>query len=384
MKILHVFNVFYPLAGGTVDLMSKLTRTLAQRGHEVAIYTSDFRLDQVYIDSLDGIKVCPFHSWLNLLGSHLTPSMVAETKRSLKDFDIIHLHGHRCLQNIPIHHYAQKYGIPYVVDAHGSTPRLGKRLLKRLFDIAFGYRILRDATYCIGETQMGVNEYKEFGVDQDKIILIPPPFFIEEFSQLPAAGGFRSRYGIGEKRLVMFVGRINQIKGLDFLVESFAELAKLRSDVILAIVGNDDGYKPTLDALIGRLGLSSKVLFTGFLSGEEKLSALVDADVFIQVSRYEQGAWAPIEAVLCGTPIIVTGHTGTGEDVKRLDAGYLVEFGNTEELAGLIMKILEDPGEAEGKARVAAKYVRENMSMAERIVDYEKLYAKCIKEANNG
>jgi len=360
--------------------MYKLSRALAQRGHEVTIYTSDFKLDQVYIDSLEGVKVRPFHSWLDSLGSHLTPGMVTETKRRLKDFDIVHLHGHRCLQNIVVHHYAQKYGIPYVVDAHGSTPRMGKRRLKWLFDVVFGYRILRDASRCIGETQIGVNEYKEFGVDQDKIVLIPPPFSVDEFSQLPAVGQFRSKYGIGGKYLIMFLGRIHQIKGLDFLVESFYELTQLRNDVILAIIGPDDGYKSALDDLIDRLNLSEKVLFTGFLGGEQKLSALVDADVFAQTSRYEQGAWAPFEAVLCGTPIIVTGHTGAGEDVKRLDAGSLVEFGNRKELAELILRILEDPAEAESKANKAAKYIRENMSITKRIEDYEKLYVKCIEE----
>ena len=52
MKILHIFDFFSPHGGGTVDLLYKLSRALAQREHEVAIYTSDFKLDQEYIDSL--------------------------------------------------------------------------------------------------------------------------------------------------------------------------------------------------------------------------------------------------------------------------------------------------------------------------------------------
>ena len=75
-------------------------------------------------------------------------------------------------------------------------------------------------------------------------------------------------------------------------------------------------------------------------------SALVDAEIVVQLSRFEQGAWAPLEGVLCKTPIIVTADTGTGEDVKRLNAGYLVDFDNNEILGSkqsliflLIMKI---------------------------------------------
>jgi len=286
-----------------------------------------------------------------------------------------------------VHHYAKKYDIPYVLDTHGTLPRMiqGERdfkwLLKLLFDIAFGDRILRDASRVIAETEVGVEEYKEMGVEEEKIILLPPPFAVEEFSQLPPSGQFRNRYQIIDKHIVMFLGRIHQIKGLDFLVEAFYELTGSRDDVILAIVGSDDGYKSSLEKLIRRLALADKVLFTGFLAGEEKFSALVDADAVVQTSRYEQGAGVPFEAVLCGTPIIVTKHTGAGEDVKRLDAGYLVEFGNRKELAEIINKILSDPSEARNKAKKAAQYIRENRSMAGRIGEYEKVYTSCVEEA---
>ena len=390
MRILQVFNFFsLPHGGGTVAVIYQLSRALMQREHEVAIYTSDFELDRGYIDSIEGVKVYPFHSWLNLprFYFYLTPGMVWETKRKLKEFDIIHLHGYRSFQNIVIHHYAQKCGIPYILDAHGSTHRTaaGKRglkwLLRWLFDVVFGNRILRDASRCVGETEMGVNEYKEIGVNHDKIVLIPPPFAIEEFSQLPPSGLFRRKYNIKEKHVILFLGRIHWIKGIDFLVESFYELTKDRDDVILVIVGPDDGYKSTLEALIDKLNLSDKVLFTGFLGGEEKLSALVDADVLVQTSRYEQGLSFPsFEAIMCNTPIIVSKNTGASEDVKRINAGYLVEFGDKKELTTIIQKILDDPAEAASKTQRAKEFIIENLSMEKNVEIYEKVYMDCIKD----
>ncbi len=388
MRILHIFSFLSPNANGTITLIRQLSLALAQRGHEVGVFTSDFELSKEYIDSLKPVKIYAHPIWLNLPGLYLylSSGMISEAKKIVKEFDIVHLHCFRSLQNMVVCHYAKKYGVPFVLDAHGSVLRVTadkkgpKWLLRVLFDVFYGYRMLKEASKVIAETEVGVKEYEELGVENEKIVLIPPPFSVDEFSQLPAFGQFRSKYGIDEKRLVMFMGRINQIKGLDFLVESFYQLTQLRNDVILAIVGPDAGYKAVLEDLIDRLNLSSKVVFTGFLGGEERLSALVDADVFVQTSRYEQGAWAPFEAVLCGTPIIVTGHTGAGEDVKRLDAGSLVEFGNRKELAELILRILEDPAEAESKASKAAKYIRENMSITKRIEDYEKLYVKCMEE----
>ena len=379
MKILQAVDSFsVPHGGGTVDLIYKLSRALADRRHEVAIYTSDFELDRVYIDSLQEVKVYPFHSWLNLPRMYFVPGMIGEVRRQLKDFDIIHLHCFRSFQNIVIHHYAKKYGVPYVLDTHGSLPRHGNKgfkwLLKWLFDITFGYRILEDASKVIAQTEVGVNEYKELGVNEGKIVLITPPFDIEEFSQLPSPGLFRREFNIKEKHITMFLGRINWIKGLDFLVESFSELAQSKSDVILVIVGPDDGYKSTLDKLIKNLDLSDRVLFTGFLSGVEKLSALVDADVMIQTSVYEQGAGAPFEAILCNTPIIVSSNSGAGEDVKKIDAGYLVEYGNKNELRDMMQHVLDNPAEAAVKTQKAREYVKANLSLEKGIEKYEELY----------
>jgi glycosyltransferase involved in cell wall biosynthesis len=381
MKILQAFSLFsVPSGGGTVDFVYKISRTLRQRGHEVTIYTSDFELDQNYIDSLQGIEVIPFCGFLDLPGLHITPGLISEAARNLKNFDVIHLHSHRSFQNIILHHFANKFGIPYVIDAHGSTPLEHKKTFKRFFDILYGNKICKDCSMFVAETQMGINEYKEIGIPDGKIALIPPPFPIEDFVNLPQAGQFRKEYNIKEKHIIMFFGRLNRIKGIDFLVESFYELTQQRDDVILAIVGSDDGFKSELENLVNKLKLSKKVLFTGFLGGEQKLAALVGADVVVQTSRYEQGAGVPFEAVLCGTPIIVSSHTGAGEDVRRLDAGYLVEIDNKTALAETINKILEDPTEARQKAQNAAKYIKENLSMNKKIEDYEKVYIKCIQE----
>ncbi len=384
MKILHVFDFFSPHGGGTVDLIYKLARAQAQRGHQVTIYTSDFKLDQAYIASLPEVKVYPFHCTSSLGLFYITPSLVKAARENLKDFDVIHLHCARSYQNIIIHKYATKYGVPYIMDQHGSLPRTHggrgpKWLLRWMFDVAVGNRILKDAGGLVGETQVGVSEFKPYRVDQSKVVLIPPPFPVEDFAQLPPRRLFRDKYSLKDKKIVMFLGRINWIKGLDFLAAGFASLAEVRKDAVLVIVGNDDGYKSTLEHKISQLGIADEVLFTGFLGGTDKLSALVDADVVIQTSRYEQGAWAPFEAVLCETPIIVSSNSGAGEDVKRIDAGYLVEFGNENELRDMIEYVFSNTSEAKAKAKKAKEYIKANLSMAKEVEKYEDLYKNVIE-----
>ena len=114
MRILQLFDFFSPHGGGTVDLVYKLSRALARRGHQVEIYTSDFKLDREYIGSIPEVRVYPFHCLSSLAEFYLVPGLVGKVKKQLQGFDIIHLHCFRSFQNIVINHYARKYGKRYL------------------------------------------------------------------------------------------------------------------------------------------------------------------------------------------------------------------------------------------------------------------------------
>lgn len=204
---------------------------------------------------------------------------------------------------------------------------------------------------------------------------------MEEFEHLPPPGLFREKYNLKGKRIILFFGRINWIKGIDFLTEAFYELAKLREDVVLVIAGTDQGYKPVLEMLINQLHISDKVIFPGFLRGTDKLSVLSDADVLVQTSRYEQGAGAPFEAILCDTPIIVSDNSGAGADVRKIDAGYLVEYGNRIALRDIMQQVLTHPDEARAKTQKAKEYIINNLSFSRGVEIYEALYTEIVERS---
>ena len=383
MNLLHVFDLISPARGGGMFTnVQNITRALVDRGHRVTLYTTDFQLDSPKIDSLPGVDVYAFHSLSNAGNFFVTPGIIGEAGRHVRDYDVVHLHSFRSFQNIVVHHYARKYGIPCVVDAHGTMPRTArskwspKWLMKWAFDVAWGYRLLHYAGKVIAETPLGYDEYLEMGVPREKIAVFPPPFDTGRFSSLPPKGLFKKKFDIKYDHIIMFLGRLHWIKGIGFLVESFAELGRTRDDVFLVIAGPDDGYKAELEKLIAGLGLEGRVLFTGFIGGEDKLAALVDADVVVQTSVYEQGTGVPFEAVLCGTSIIVSRDTIASENVRSLDAGYLVEYGKHAELVSTLLRVLDNPDEARDKARRAAEYIRENMSLEKGAEKYEQVYAE--------
>jgi len=392
MKILQVTPIFVPAKSNGLKTEShQISKALANRGHEVTVYTTDVdgkgsRLGDVQgIKKIDGVNVRYFKNLSSQLAFryrlYLPMGMPSVIREEIGSFDIIHLHDFRNVLNVTAHHYTQKYGIPYVLATHGSTPRIGgkrKRSIKALFDVAFGNRILGDASMAITIGEVGVREYREAGVIEDKIALLPPAYDIDAVSHMPAFGKFKEKFGIREDHIILFFGRIHRIKGIDFLVKAFFQLSRQRDDTILAIVGPDDGYRQTLEMLINELGISRKVVFTGFLDGEDKLSSLVDADVLVQTSIYEAGPGSPFEAILCDTPIIVSKGTGCGDTVAEMDAGYLVQNGNVNELTSAMQKVLEDPTEAKDKAQRTKQYIVENLSWEKIIEEYEGLYESVI------
>ena len=379
MKILQVVPFFTPARGGSVVVPYNLSKQLAERGHEVTIFTTDFELDEEYAKSLDGVRVVPFHCIANIGKMLITPRMKGQLKKEVRSFDIIHMHNFRSYQNNIVHHYATKYNIPYVLQAHGSVlPFFQKQRLKKIFDLFFGYRILRDASKVIALTKTEVEQYKKMGVEEDKIKIVPNGIDLSEYDNLPKRGDFRQQYSIRDnEKVILYLGRIHKTKGIDLLVEAFADLVKDLDDVRLVIVGPDDGYRSTLEELIQELKVDDKVLFTGFVSNNEKVAAFVDADVFVTPS-FSGFPVTFLEACACGTPIITT-NKGDKLDWIHDKAGYVVGY-DKDLLQNTIFKILSDEKLKERFGEGSRRLVEEQYSWDKIVRKVEKIYKDIIVE----
>jgi len=342
VRILQLTPFFSPVHGGSAEIPYQLSKELAERGHEVTIYTSDYKLSQDYISSIPRVEVHSFKTWSSFANLYVTPGIINRSKEETKHFDIIHMHNYRTFQNMVVAHYARKYGIPYVLQAHGSaTTFFQKGWLKKTFDKLWGYRILRDAAKIIAVTPIEAEQCKSMGVSEDKIEIVPNGIDLAEFEDLPQRGEFRRKYGLGaEQKIILYLARIHKIKGPDLLAKAFAGLSKKLDYAKLVIVGPDDGYLASLKKLIVELEIGDKVLFTGPLYGKEKLRAYVDADVYVLPSSYEIFGITVLEACACGTPVIVTDRCGIA-DVIDGQAGLVVSY-DKDELSNAIRRVLSD------------------------------------------
>jgi glycosyltransferase involved in cell wall biosynthesis len=391
MKILQVTPYFPPAYafGGPVKVAYQISRELIKRGHEVVVYTTnakDFgsKLETDSSNIIEGMRV---HRFRNLsltlvkkLKLFITPQLALFARKEVKKFDIIHLHEYRTFQNIVIHHYARRYDVSYVLQAHGSLPRAYSwQKLKWLYDELFGYKLLRDVSKVIALTQVEAEQYKRMGVPEEKIAIIPNGIDLSEYAELPPKGSFRKKFNIPEDRkIILYLGRIHRTKGIDFLIRAYAILKNKMNfkDAVLVIAGPDDGYLNEAKALANRLGILNSTVLTGFISSEYKLSALVDADVFVTPSFYGF-PMAFLEACAVGTSIVTTSLGDTLEWVDG-NVGYVAQP-TPSDLAEAIYRIISDDELRKKFSRNCIEIVKSEFSI-ERVVEMlENVYEEALK-----
>ena len=364
MKILHVAHFFYPClsAGGVVNASYQIASKQG-KGDDVKVISSDSCKERLkfpngrYDVDVDGIKVDYFKNLSNgfKLKTMLDTPLAAPFKirKDIKDYDIVHIHEHRQTLAIIASYFARKNNIPYIVQAHGSVlPFFQKEGLKNLFDKVFGFKILHNASCVFALTEVEKEQYLKMGVDEDKIEIVPLGINLEEYENLPAYGKFRSKFNIGENdKLILFVGRIHEIKGLDLLLDAFNDLIVQSneknslenidcSSIKLAIVGPDDGYLVKLEEKVKEYSLEENVIITGPLYKEEKQEALVDCDLFVIPSKYESFTTSGLEAMACSKPLVLTKNNHIHDWVDG-NVGIACED-NKDSLREAIEKVLFD------------------------------------------
>lgn len=386
MKVLILTPAFIPSEFGGVKMQSYyLAKWLVKKGHEVTVYTSNAcniskNLDKVGASIVDGINVIFFKNYAT--NKHFFqfffPGIVSYLKKNLKEYDIVHIHEIRTFQSFITYYYCKKYNEPYVISPHGSLPQTPyKTFLKKVYDYLIGYKILRGASKIIAITPTEMEDCKKIGLPDDKIAQIPNAVDLNEYSELPKKGVFRRKYNIcNGDNIILFLGRIHKIKGLDMLVSAYAELLEDRKNIRLVIAGQDHGYLHEIKSLIKKLNIDDAVIFTGFLSGENKLSAYVDADVYVLPSIYETFPVTVLEACACGTPVIVTDQCGIA-DVVDGKIGYVVDC-DKDKLRKAIFKILSDDGLRKRFTEEGRRLVMDEFEWDGIVKKIEKVYLNLI------
>ena len=359
MNILQVIPYFAFARGGDVNVCYNLTKQLIKQGHNVTILTTTFDYDKEDTDNIENLKMIPIEYKFNLSLFIYSPKMKKWLKEHITEYDIIHLHELRSYQNNIIINLAKKHNIPYILQPHASTPKdVNKQLFKEVYDFFYGNKIMQNATTTIAVSNE--EAYYDKKMKAKDVQVVYNGMNLDEFKKEVPSGIFKRKYNI-ESKYLLYLGRLDKLKGINYIIEAFSLLPDKYDEYKLVIAGRINSYKEELDKIIERKNLQDRVIFTDYLTEEDKLYAYHDAEMFINPVKYMGGVSITVfESILSNTPVIVTPESG--EVIEKIDAGLIVEYANVEQLKDAIIRTFEDEDLIKRQLKKGQDYIYNNLS----------------------
>jgi glycosyltransferase involved in cell wall biosynthesis len=299
--------------GGTVERTVQMSRYLAAAGAECEILTTAAPGEP--LREVPGVKVTAVEClwrrfYLPTGSSRLIEAAVGRA-------DIVHIMNHWAPLNAMVYKAARKLKKPYVVCPAGALPIFGRsKLLKLLYNLFVGKRLIRNAAHCIAITPIEVDHFLQYGAVRENISVIPNGIDTDAHKvrkpyKLPVPAPY-----------LAFVGRLNPIKGPDLLMEAFCAL-KDQLPYSLVFMGPDNGMQASLETAAEAAGVKDRVHFAGFVELGEKSELLAGCDFLVIPSRLEAMSIVVLEAAMASKPVLLTDQCGFDE-VQEQGGGLVV------------------------------------------------------------
>ena len=358
MKILAFSEGPNPKRGGMgIVSVEQQCKAFSARGHDVLLHTGDITLrsslpthpNEMPSREEAGTPILHFKECRHrAFGDwQFAPGMSVYLPQRARYVDAIFLHS---LYSYPVlagYLAARLHHVPYLLWPKGVLApfqRSMNRSRKYVYDMVIGRRILDNASAIVFSADGEREETRPLNLTAPSVV-IPLGFDPTPYDHLPPRGPFRTRYfGNHTGPLILFLGRLNAKKGLDILAAAVARVAQRIPDVRLAVVGAGDPpqFTDRVHSWLEEYGITDRTVLTGRLTGQDKLAALADADVFALPSQAENFGFAVFEAMACRVPVVIADTLNYAAEVQRRFAGQVVRR-DPDEFAKGIVEVLTDP-----------------------------------------
>ena len=377
MKVLLVNHLLDAVTGGgTAERTFQIAQFLQRQGVDSTILTLAIGNTGERQQAMDGVRVVAVPC---LNPRFFVPKLsTAELLALVADADVVHLSGHWTVLNARVYLACRRLGKPYLFNPAGALRPFGRSLaIKRLYNALIGRRIARSAAMCVAITDDERADFTAFGVPDARIRVIPNGIDPAQYepSEGPAA---TLPPGPEGAPYVLFLGRLNAIKGPDLLLDAFAAVAGLFPDHHLVMAGPDGGLLDSLRATTQAHGLAGRVHFPGFLGGTQKAAALRGARLLAIPSRREAMSIVVLEAGACGCPVLFTDACGLS-DLAQRGAGLMVSV-STAALAEGLRQALGAPAEQRLRAEKLARTVAEGYLWQVQAARYAALCSEVMEQ----
>jgi glycosyltransferase involved in cell wall biosynthesis len=316
LRVAHVVHSLAPEHGGPSITVPALCDELGQRGMNVSLHASAFG------------KACTLrprhytlHTYPNLPGGGrlgISPPMHRALRRAARECSIVHAHGLWLWTNLDAHLVTRRAPARTVISPRGMLEAYAiarRRWVKRAL-WALGQGAAVRAADCLHVTSESEHRsLRALGL-RNPVAIIPNGVAMPQ-QAAEFAGG---------RRRLLYLGRIDPKKGLDFLIDAWTEVALRFPEWDLQIVGPDQvGHRAELEARVRRLA-TPRVTFSDAVYGAARDALLATADLFALPTRSENFGMTVAEAMAAGLPVICS-KGAPWPDLPIRGAGYWIEVG---------------------------------------------------------
>lgn len=364
MKILQLVHTLDPSVGGVAPALTALTRGLLLRGHSIDIVT----LEEASTEKPRSTPAATVDASINVynLGPGLTSyryssKLLPWLRDHRREYDCAIVNGLWQYLSFAAWRCFGRSGVPYYVFPHGMLDPWFKRTfplkhLKKWLYWPWGeYRVLRDAAAVIFTSEEECSQAREsFWLYKCRERISPLGIEAPEPNPPPVKEDFLSKYPqLRDRCVLLFLGRLHPKKGCDLLIHALASVPD--NSAMLVLAGPDQiGWRRELEQQAARLGIASRIVFTGMLEGDMKRGAFAAADAFILPSHQENFGMSVIESLSVGLPVLISNRVNIWREVTGDNAGYV----EPDDLAGttrLIERWLNTPTQERETMRANAR-----------------------------
>ena len=385
MKILHVIPSISPARGGTSRAVIDMVHALLDRGIDVEIATTNDDGDNLLDVPLG--KLTLYDRIPTYFFSRFSPPLPALREfafsgtfttwlfQNIAKYDAIHVHALFSYTSTVAMTIARFKKIPYLTTPHGllcewslEQSKQKKQAYLKLIERANLNRAQAIHLTC----QQEQDDVLALKFKSPTFVL--PLALTEMPAQIPdAAKLLRQNLNCPtDEPIILFLSRLHYKKGLDYLISALGKLRDRRFTFVIAGSGTP-AYEAEIYSLLVASGIEDRTQMIGFVEGEQKDLLIQGADLFALTSHSENFGISVLEALVVGTPVLVTPGVGLATIVREHHLGYVAEL-DIEAITQALDRYLTDPDCAKQMGIRARQFTIENYNWDKIATDLIQVY----------
>ncbi len=363
MKIVFAATMYYPRNAGEALYVTELSEELVKRGHDVTVFIPGHRKDW----ERNGVKIRQYpDTEIARAYSVSLPYLKALIKEPC---DIIHSHHYGYFPATAGFIAAKIRGVPHVITPHYHPPiyNLKRKFLSMLYYFSQGKYILRFSEKILPHTNCEKMKLCLIMSSRIKTTILPSTVDVVKFSL---------NKKLKREKIILFVGPTIEEKGADIVLEIALRIIEKDKKIKCVFIGTGQ-----LEEQLKQKSMKNKnnFVFLKNISDKELVEWYNKASVLVLPSKYEAFGRVLAEAQACETPVVATGVGGIPEVVKDGDTGFLVDYGNWDEMKKYIEALLKNEKLRTKMGKAGRKHVIESFSIKVIVDKLEKIYEDVLK-----